>query len=137
MLNFNPENLQSEEILPTYPELYHVSGNQDLHNKSIGDSFTLNPGPQGAEGPGVYFSESQPRFLAAEGANRTNGAPTVITIQPDSKKGWWRSKNAHVKKYNRPKTWHSLNKSIEFTIADINEMNGIRYLHCDWQFVEE
>lgn len=40
----------------TYPKkIFHVSAWEEVSNKNIGYVFMLNPGPQGAEGPDVYF----------------------------------------------------------------------------------
>lgn len=135
-LIFQPEIVPNPEISHLHPKLYHVSGWQELKNKQIGDSFTLIPGPQGAETPGVYFSEQEPRFTAAEGANRLNGPKSVIIIQPEFANGWWRSKGFAEKKFNRPRTWHSKNKEVICTIKNIEERNSLRYLDCDWRFAD-
>lgn len=100
--------------------LYHVSS---LH-WSGETEITLRPGSQGAEGAGVYFSEGEPRFSAAEGSRQGIGA--IFMIRPVSSKGWWRSKGSAFKKHGRPRTWHTLGTSITLTgLHQIGEINGI------------
>ena len=116
--------------------LYHVSGWDHLSSLNEGDSFILNPGPQGAEGPGVYFSENKPRFSAAEGA--VEGISAVVFIKappPQDFHMWYRTKMAFVKKFNRPRTWHTKNKSIKLTIRSISYENDIPYLFCDGMII--
>ena len=112
--------------------LFHVSGYGELKDKEKGDSFVLNPGPQGAEGKGVYFAENDPRFTAAEGAK--DGASAVVVIGADSKDGWWRSKGFVAKKFGRPRTWHSEGKDVRCTIKNVQEIDGLKYLFCDWEW---
>jgi hypothetical protein len=86
--------------------LYHVSSLRWAGEETI----TLRPGPQGAEGVGVYFSEGEPRFSAAEGARQGTGA--IFLIEVVSATGWWRTKPGIARKHNRPRTWHSAGKSV-------------------------
>lgn len=78
MIVENMETLSSVETREKEPviRLFHVSGFSELADKGVGDSIVLTPGPQGAEGKGVYFSENVPRFEAAEGARK--GVAAVI-----------------------------------------------------------
>ena len=85
--------------------IYHVSGWTYLQNVRPGDTFTLKPGPQHAEGLGVYFSEGEPRLTAAEGARRDGVAAIVVLFRTGA--NWWRSKTSVARKYGRPITWHS------------------------------
>jgi hypothetical protein len=97
------------------PLLYHVSSHPTLVGIQVGDTFILEPGPQHAEGPGVYFSEAFPRLTAAEGANR-RGRTGVVQIRADSAQGWWRTKNAAVRRFKRPRTWHTDGKSLRLEV---------------------
>ena len=113
--------------------LHHVSGWSDLAAASVGDSFVLVPGPQHAEGPGVYFSADVPRFTAAEGA--VKGVAAVVRIDTPSAIGWWRTKAGIARKFGRAITWHSLGRSVRCFVCALSIVDGVRYLDCDWQFV--
>jgi|GEM_PF-1948996 len=135
-----PEKFESvkqkqENIKESAPkvELFHVSGFKEFAEKEEGDSLLLEPGPQGAEGNGVYFSEHAPRFKAAEGAQK-QGVAAVIVIEADSTAGWWRSKGYVTKKFGRPRTWHSDEKDIRLTVKKAELIDGVKYLHCDWDW---
>ena len=108
-------------------KLYHISGWKEIDLK-IGYSFILRPGPQCAEGKGVYFSENTPRLSAAEGAKK--GVSAIIEITAETKKGWWRSKSSVTKKYGRPRTWHSAGKNIFCTIENVQGKN----ITCSWEW---
>lgn len=85
-------NETEEDNLVLSPDfLYHVSGWDYLSDVTEGQVFTLKVGPQGAEGPGVYFSVGKPRFSAAEGS-RGNPVAIVVIPKPTSKTGWWTTK---------------------------------------------
>ena len=124
--------LQTEREPPT--KLFHVSGHQELMGKELGDSFVLTPGSQGAEGSGVYFSEGDPRFSAAEGAR--GKATVVVVIEPNSKKGWWQSKGYVMRKFDRPRTWHSEGKNIRCVVTRVEDLAGTKYLFCDWEWTQ-
>ena len=97
--------------------LYHISNWDGVAHATVGDQFVLQPGPQGAEGPGVYFSQDTPvRVTTAEGTQRTFGTPTVVKVYVDSATGWWRTKPATARKFNRPITWHTAGKSLRCTV---------------------
>lgn len=98
------------------PVLYHVSGWAALAAAQPGDVFTLLPGPQGAEGPGVYFSEGTPRFSAAEGARHGVAAVVVLEVQPPYRR-WFRSKSSMCRKRNRPRTWHTMGRSLTLRVV--------------------
>jgi hypothetical protein len=103
------------------PVLFHVSSIRWSGETVV----TLRPGPQGAEGTGVYFSEGQPRFSAAEGTQRSGGG-AVFVVSPSSPKTWWRSKGSAWKKHGRPRTWRTLGVSI--TLADLHQVGEINGL---------
>lgn len=114
----------------TYTELYHVSGWELLATAGVGDVFTLKPGPQGAEGSGVYFSEAAPvAATTAEGTHRC-GIAAIVVIEVESASGWWRTKASLAKKFGRPRTWHSAGKNVECKVVSINEKDGSRLLVC-------
>lgn len=110
-------------------KLYHVSTWKDLSSAKAGDSFILKPGPQGAEGPGVYFAEGKPRPSAAD-ATITSIATRTVAIEVESAKGWWRTKMGLCRKFGRARTWHSQGKEILITVE--REEGDI--VHCKWQW---
>lgn len=111
--------------------IYHVSGWSLLQNVRVGYTFTLIPGAQCAEGKGVYFSESAPRPSAAEGAANCDN-PVTISIVVTDPKGWWRTKGSIVRKFNRPRTWHSNNKAVRCVVVQKQD----HLLLCEWSFTE-
>lgn len=116
-------------------DLYHVTGWEKTGDLEPGDVFKLNPGPQGAQGKGVYFSEEEPRFSAAEGAK---GNPiAVIHIKGGLlSEGWYRSKAAHSRKFGYPRTRHTKGQSIELRVLHSKKLeNGIVQLDCDYELV--
>jgi len=122
----------SPEREPTM-KLFHVSGFAELTEKEEGDKFVLTPGSNGAEGKGVYFAENEPRFSAAEGAQK--GVRVVVVIETDTTSGWWRSKGYVVRKFGRPRTWHSDEKEISLKVNKAEAINDVKYLYCDWQWI--
>jgi hypothetical protein len=116
-------------------QLYHVSSMPALASISVGDSFTLKPGPQGAEGQGVYFSEGAPRFTAAEGTQRTGVSAVVVIPQPLNVKDWYRTKGIVVRKYGRPRTWHSKGRNVRCVVEDIRVKDGLPFLFCSANLV--
>jgi hypothetical protein len=115
--------------------LYHISSFDDLKNAKIGDNFLFVPGPQGAEGKGIYFSQDKPRPSAAEGTFK-KGVSGIIVIEANSATGWWRTKGHIMRKFNRPRTWHSDKKDILLTVKEIRKEEGLPYnfIVCDWEF---
>lgn len=109
--------------------IYHVSNFEKLSSIDIGDTFVLYPGPQRAEGKGVYFSEEKPRVNAADGC-RYKKPTAIIELEPSSAKGWWRTKPGIAKKYNRPRTWHSANRKLYLKVIDISKTNNLPLLKC-------
>ena len=109
--------------------LYHVSGWDGIATAQPGDSFTLRPGGQGAEGGGVYFSEGAPRYSAAEGSH---GRPSAVIVidRPQSPTGWWRSKNAVCQKYGRPRTWHTAGESLALIVARRDDTGNVPFIFC-------
>jgi hypothetical protein len=114
-------------------KLYHVSNWTALAVAKPGDKFTLRPGPQCAEGPGVYFSEGVPRLTAAEGAGR-EGLSAIVEIKCDNTDGWWRSKSCKSRKFGKPRTYHSYGKEITITVVSVHYEFGCPVLVCDWEF---
>jgi hypothetical protein len=84
--------------------------------------ITLVPGTQCAEGKGVYFSEGEPRFSAAEGARQ--GAGAIFCLDVEGSAGWWRSKRCNCR--NRPRTWRTEGVPITLTgLMQVGEINGL------------
>jgi len=120
--NENQINETIEEIQESSQVLYHWSNSKELAQLSPGDIFILNPGPQGAEGPGVYFSTKPVRVSTAEGVGRSDiEKPILVTayFENINTKQWWRSKGRKTVKFNKPQTWHSNNASVKLDIFDI------------------
>ena len=104
------------------PKLYHITGWRDLAKKDPGDTFTLKPGQQHAEGPGVYFSQDVPvKVTTAEGTAQS-GAAAVVETEASSAAGWWRTKPSIARKFNRPITWHTDGKSLSCEVQDVGEI---------------
>ncbi len=94
-----------------------------------GDTFVLRPGPQGAEGQGVYWSEDHPRPTAAEGATGPDRFTIIAVEYPAT--GWWRTKAGIARKHNRPITRHSQGKCCECRVIARNRteiMVAVRFL---------
>ena len=129
-------NIENKEFV--HKKLYHLSSWKDLAALKVGDTFTLTPGPQGAEGNGVYFSENEPRALSsADGVVRSGELSAVVEIPVDSPKGWWRSKGSVVRKFKRPRTWHTDNKRMKLIVNDIKMENGVPHISCEWEWDKE
>lgn len=110
--------------------LYHISALRWAGEKNI----CLCPGTQCAEGVGVYFSEGEPRLSAAEGTHAV-GAGVIFCLVADNATGWWRTKNSTVKKFRRPRTWHTASKKINFSdLHQIGEINKIPVITGEWRF---
>ena len=104
------------------PKLYHITGWRDLAKKEPGDTFTLKPGQQHAEGPGVYFSQDVPvKVTTAEGTAQS-GAAAVVETEASSAAGWWRTKPSIARKFNRPITWHTDGKPLSCEVQDVGEI---------------
>lgn len=110
------------------PKLYHVSGWSDLAAKTSGDTFVLVPGPQHAEGAGVYFAEGAVRVTAAEGCRGTPAA--IVELAVDSPRGWWRTKPALARKHGRAITWHSQGANVACRVTAVSDLDGVPVLHC-------
>jgi len=116
--------------------LYHRSSMPELQNINIGETFTLSPGPQGAEGRGVYFSKGTPvKPTTAEGT-RGGKQSAIVVMQTPARDGWFVSKSSKTKKFGKPQTWHTNNKPISLQVTNISEINGERILEVtpvsDW-----
>lgn len=119
--------------MATLTSLFHVSGWQHLATLRVGDSFTLIPGPQHAEGVGVYFSESAPvPTSTAEGAR--TGVSAVVQITTSSSVGWWRTKASLARKFGRPRTWHSDGKQVLCRVVAVSFVDRIPQLTCEHTF---
>jgi len=115
--------------------LYHLSNWADLASAQVGSTFTLRPGSQCAEGPGVYFSEGTPRLTAAEGAKgRPVAAIRIEACLNDA--SWWRSKGGKAKKFAKARTWHTNGASLQCKVHSISEIElecgMVGVLHCSW-----
>jgi hypothetical protein len=108
--------------------LFHRSSRSGLDRLGIGDAFTLLPGPQGAEGRGVYFSEGRPCSpTTAEGCH--GGQSAIVEIRVDSPRGWWRTKPALARRHGRPRTWHTDGAAITCRVLARSEDR----LVCSWE----
>lgn len=110
--------------------LFHASGWSDLASLSIGASFTLRPGPQGAEGSGVYFAEGEARLTAAEGCGGNPAA--VVRIDVTDPTGWWRTKAALARRHGRARTWHSSGRDVVCRVLEVLP-GATPVLRCDWR----
>ena len=104
--------------------LYHRSNLEKLANVENGDKFVLQPGPQGAEGKGVYFSQDEVvRETTAEGTAR-KPQTAVVVIKTPLRDGWYVSKTGKTIKYGKPRTWHTENKTIDLQAVDVKTIEG-------------
>ena len=105
------------------PKLYHITNWKDLATAKPGDVFTLKPGPQHAEGPGVYFSQDVPvKVTTAEGTAQS-GASAVVETEVSSSSGWWRTKPGIARKFNRPITWHTDGKNLSCEVQSASTVS--------------
>lgn len=115
--------------------LFHKSGWQHLGTLDVGDTFTLRPGTQCAEGVGVYFAEGVAvRDSTAEGTHTAASITCVVIEVADSLApvAWWRSKAAKARKFKKPRTWHSNGAHIACTVERVSMEAGCKTLHCSW-----
>lgn len=116
-------------------DLYHVSTWPLLASLGPGAEFTLHPGPQGAEGRGVYFAEGCPRLSAADAVAAGNPPVAIVHIRAAGPEGWWRTKAGLARKFGRPRTWHSDGKSVRCRVIAVGEGEGnLPLLHCEWSW---
>jgi len=102
--------------------LFHLSNWGQLADAEPGQKLRMRPGPQGAEGKGVYFSAHHPvKASTAEGTHRTGdkGPKAVLEIEATSAKGWWRTKPAIARKFKRPVTWHTDGKDLDLHVTHV------------------
>ena len=115
--------------------LYHVAG-----IAPEGDAVTLVPGPQGAEGIGVYWAEGRPRLSAAEGARRHGGPVAIYAIERPTSgvRDWWRTKGAQVRRRGRPRTWHTRGRAIRLIgLRHVGDYAGVPvYLAHSWEWAD-
>ena len=118
--------------------LYHVSGSADLAALQVGATFTLRPGPQGAEGRGVYFAEGV-RLTAAEGAAGCPAVIVAIAVADSQARAWWRTKPSVARKHGRPRTWHSAGADVRCEVVERDEWSdhGLPVLRCSAERVVE
>lgn len=117
--------------------LYHLSSHPELAAPRVGDEFVLRPGPQGAEGSGVYFSAGT--HVPTSTAEGSRGKPVaMVEIVAESPAGWWRTKPGLAKKFHRPITWHSAGKSLRCRVdrvgAGLLDGVSIPVATCSWRF---
>ena len=111
--------LVASRDLEAAARLYHISGWGELSDAKVGDTFTLKPGRQNAEGLGVYFSEGAPvKVTTAEGTAQS-GATAVVETEVSGTAGWWRTKPSIARKFNRPITWHTDGKSLSCKVESV------------------
>jgi len=111
--------------------LFHASSWGHLTTLAEGDEFTLNPGPQSAEGSGVYFSEGSERASASDSVYESGRHAATIVLEAECATGWWRSKRSALKKKNRTRTWHSSCKAVKCQVLEIKG----HLVYCQWSFV--
>ena len=109
--------------------LYHITAWENIP-KEVGAEFILVPGPQCAEGTGVFFSEGKPRPEAADGTYM-GSCSALVQITASGREGWWKTKNSICRKFGRPRTYHSRGKSIKCRILD---RQGWGKLICSWEW---
>jgi hypothetical protein len=115
--------------------LYHRSSLPGLESASVGDTFTLKPGSQGVEGRGVYFSEGRPVPPSTAEGTRRGQETGIVCIRVTDKSGWWLTKGGNIRKFNRPRTWHTDGKSLLCTVTSVSDAGGTPLVECDWIFV--
>ena len=101
-------------------KLYHVTGHRPFAFLKVGDVVTLIPGPQCAEGIGVYFSEGSPRPSAADGAIQ-NGPQATFAIDIEDDGLWWKTKAWRSRKLGKPRTWHTNGRAITLEILHVDD----------------
>lgn len=136
---FDKPNNENETISQN---LYHVSGWEEIKDLKPGDALTLKPGEHNAQGEGVYFSEDIPRVSAADNLTQNQKSPSaIIEIIATNIEGWYRSKPELVKKYNKPRTWHSDGKEMRLVVLTRNKLaiDGIEVpiLHCAYRWISD
>lgn len=98
--------------------LYHRTGWSIPLDARPGESFTLVPGGQCAEGKGVYFAETPVRPQTAEGCRQAVRVGLVkIALPPELQAGWWKSKSIKTRRFGKPRTWHTYGRSITLTVT--------------------
>jgi len=118
-------------VLRSPNSLYHRSSSAELRDVVVGDNFTLRPGPQGAEGVGVYFSQGAPvKPTTAEGTLR-KGQTAIVVIDTPSRTGWYVSKTGKTEKFGKPRTWHTDNKTLELRVTQITDVDGDRVIRAE------
>lgn len=113
--------------------LYHASNWELLAEAKVGQEFTLLPGPQGAEGRGVYFAEGLPRPSAADGL-RGEAPQAIVAITAPDETGWWRTKAGIARKFGRPRSWHSDGKAVTCRVVKRESTPSGLVLHCEWSW---
>jgi len=113
-------------------KIYHASAWRALAEARVGDEFVLHPGPQGAEGRGVYFSEGAPRPSASDSCYLA-GVAAIVALEVTSPEGWWRGKAGLARKFGRPRTWHTDGKSIRVRVYAV-ERGDYPLLRCEWRW---
>jgi len=113
--------------------LYHVTTHPGAASVAVGDVLRLDPGPQGAEGKGVYFSEGKVRVQAADAVQ--TGGKTITAIiairQPEQKGVWYRAKNSAKSARKGARTWHTNGHSLDLIVKS---RDG-QIIFCDYALV--
>lgn len=109
--------------------LYHASAH-DWGSLREGDTVTLIPGSQNAQGVGVYFSSGEPDVRASDSVH-ARGLSALFKVRfagaHSARRNWYVSKGARDRKKGRPQTWHSQGKGVLVTIikASGSEVEGL------------
>jgi hypothetical protein len=116
--------------------IYHASAWRGFSALTPGAEVVLLPGPQGAEGAGVYFAE-EIRVSASDSCYLAGGAMAVFAIQAEeSDSAWWRTKKGLAKKFGKPRTWHTAGRKIALRVLKVHSYEGIPLYECTWAFAE-
>jgi hypothetical protein len=132
----------AEEAEHIHQKLYHVTGWEEVKDLQPGDALTLTPGEHHAQGDGVYFSEDVPRVEAADHLVQNRKEPeAIIEVVATDTAGWYRSKPELVKKYGKPRTWHSEGKEMRLVVMTKNQVEigdvVVPVIHCAYRWIQE
>lgn len=114
--------------------LHHLTSWEDVSHAS---SFTLHPGPQGAQGVGVYWSVDRPvRPTTAEGL-RVGGEMWNVVATDFPIDGWRKGKESLAKKFGKPVAWNSDGKNCLCHVVDRDNISRTVYVRLTFERVEK
>lgn len=88
-----------------------------------GDEIVLIPGRKNAQGVGVYLSENVPDERASDSCYESGGARTVLFLETETPKRWWKSKGSADVRKGRPRTWHTNGHGLLVTVHKVDGKN--------------